>query len=354
MRSRIVGTEFAKAQAKGIQENSEIVIYHDTENQFDDKALAVSFNSERIGYISKSDNIYDIERINFPIKGKVVDFYIKDEFDEKFKRHDVGQLVSCTIEIEDRVKLFQENNVKSFNEEGVIINFNEETHTYTNPTTKNKLTGATTFIKRYYKEFSSDAIHTCVKYWGLEKEIIQGAWDLGRDLAGNFGTGIHKALEFEDLYGVYRKPKDGSRCFNIKHPMLKKIVQEFYELNDSLGFEGDVIPEALITDVENDFCALADRVLVTSWKEKRCRLQDYKVNINFTTPGECNWSELMPLNLPTTKLSKLALQLKFQSQMLEKNGWTVEGCDGFIYTGKWEHHEVDMLKGFDIVRGILI
>lgn len=353
MRSRIVGTEFSLATAKGIQEGSQIKIYHEPSNQYDDKALAVEFNLERIGYIGKTDDIYNIERINFPIIGKVVDFYIKDEFDEKFKRHEIGCLVSATIEIADRVKLVKEDNIKSFNEDGVIINFNENTHTYTNPLNKNILTGSTTYIKKYIQKFPSHALQNCIKYWGLEKEIIQGAWDLSRDCSASFGTGIHKALEFEDLYGSYKKPKDSTRCFNIKHPMLKQIINEFYELNDSLGFEGDVIPEALITDVENNHCALGDRVLVTSWENKTARLQDYKVNIGFDKTGEVKWTDLMPLNLPTNKLSKLALQLKFQAQMLEKSGWTIEGCDGFVYEDEWKHYEVDMLHHFNIITGEL-
>ncbi|WP_439132383.1 hypothetical protein [Polaribacter sp.] len=354
MRSRIVGTEFNPSEAKEIQEGSQITISHEPYNQFDSKALVVLFNDEKIGYISKTDDIYDIERINFPITGKVVDFYIKDESDTKFKKHLVNHLVSCTIEIADRVELKKEDNVKSFNEEGVIINFNEDTHTYTNPITKEFLIGATTYVKKYIQKFPSHALQNCIKYWKLEKEIIQGAWDLSRDCSASFGTSIHKALEFSDLYGSYKKPKDGSRCFQIKHPMLKRIVKEFYELNDKLGFEGDVIPEALITDVENNHCALGDRVLVTSWENKTCRLQDYKVNIKFTEKGEVKWTDLMPLNLPTTKLSKLALQLKFQAQMLEKSGWTIEGCDGFVYAERgWEHHEVDMLHHFNIITGEL-
>ena len=59
------------------------------------------------------------------------------------------------------------------------------------------------------------------------------------------------------------------------------------------------------------------------------------------------------MKLPTTKLGKLSLQLKFQAQMLEKQGWTIEGMDGFIYADGWEHHIVDMLEGFDIINGTI-
>ena len=353
MKSRIVGTQFKQyAPAKEFKEGVELLITHDINNKNDDKALCVSFNCINLGYIPKSCDLYDADRNLFPMTAKVVDFYIREEEDVKFKNHHVGFLVSCNIEVEDIVELDPSNNVKSFNEEGVVINFDEDSHTYTNPLNNNILIGATTYSKMYYHPFSSFALDNCVKYWGLERKLIKSAWDLGRDLSALFGSAIHKALEFSDLYGSYKKPKDGVRCFNIKHPVIKNIVEDFYILNDKLGFIGDIVPEALITDVENNHCALADRVLVTSWSKKHCRLQDYKVNIKFTEKGECKWTDLMPLDLPTTKLSKLALQLKFQSQMLEKNGWTIQGCDGFVFAENgWEHHEVDMLAGFDIIKG---
>lgn len=352
MRSRIVGSEYNPSEAKGIEVGSEIKIYHEPENQFDDKALAVEFNSEKIGYISKTDDIYNIERINFPIIGKIVDFYIKDEFDTKFKRHFENHLVSATIEIADRVVLVKEDNINSINEEGVVINFQELNHIYTNPKNKKILKGSTTYIKKYFHKFSSYALPNCVKYWKLEEEIIKSAWNLSGDVSRDFGTAIHKAIEFEDRYGSYLKPKDGSRCFQIKHPVIQKIVREFYELNDEMGFTGIVHPEALITDVENNHCALSDRFLVTNLEKKECRVQDYKVNIGFDKKGEFKWTELMPLDLPTNKLSKLALQLRFHAQMLEKSGWTVLGADGFVFgEDGWKYYRVDPLRNFDIITG---
>lgn len=139
----------------------------------------------------------------------------------------------------------------------------------------------------------------------------------------------------------------------IKHPFLNSIVQDFFTFYDSLGFTGDVIPEALVSDIENMYCGLADRILVTSWENKTCRLQDYKVNHSFITEGVEKFNNLVPreLGFTGTKLNKLSLQLKFHQQMLAKSGWIVEGFDGFILEDKWIHYEADMLKGFDIITG---
>jgi len=349
MESKIVGTEFAKSEANGMSNGSKLMISHDSGNEFDKNALAVYLEKERIGYIGKNSEIYEIGRDKFPMTAEVVDFYIKKDSDEKFKRHEVGQLVSCTLKI-SKVKNDWVS-MPSFNEDGISVDFNEKEHIYRYG--KSKLTGATTYIKKYIEDFDdSFMIERCSKAWGIEAKTIKKAWNLGGELASTFGTGIHKALEFEDLYRNYRKPKDDSRCFKINHPMIQIIVQDFFDFYDSLGFKGEVKPEALITDVENGMCALADRVLVTSWENKTCRLQDYKVNHSFDQNGKVKFKNLPKgISLPTNKISKLSLQLKVQSTMLEKQGWTIEGVDGFVFDGKWNYYEANTLDGFDIING---
>ena len=353
MKSKIVATEFNPSEAKGITIGSEISIFHEPKNQFDTKALAVLFNGDKIGYIGKSDDVYDIDRINFPIKGKVVDFYIKDEFDEKFKRHEIGNLVSCTIEIADRVKLVKEDNVKSFNEDGVIINFNEETHTYTY---KNRiLKGATTTIKKFIEKFDKDNIlPQCEKYWKIDRKIIKSAWELNRDITAGFGTSIHKMIEFNTLYKDYRKPKDNSRCFKIKHPILNAILDEFEELYDTLNIKGDIIAEALVSDVENDICGLADMLIVTDWDNKICELVDFKVNIEFDKKNSVQFKNIPTyLGFTGSKLDKLALQLRVHQQMLKQSGWTVVGLHAMVFENKWKHYNVKDISKFNILTGEL-
>tara|TARA_R110000822_G_scaffold241380_2_gene370675 strand:+ start:86 stop:1165 length:1080 start_codon:yes stop_codon:yes gene_type:complete len=350
MRTKIVATEYNPSQAEGMKEGSIVNILSEPDNVHDNKALSVVFNNETIGFIGKGTDLYESNRNLFPMTAKVVDFYIREPEDAKFKNHEVGNLVSCNIEVEDIVELDPSNDVKSFNEEGVVINFDEVPHIYTYE--GRILKGATTYIKRYIAEFdSSTIIPRCVSSWGVEASVIRKAWALSGNLSATFGTAIHKALEFEDLYRHYTK-KTGDRCFTIKHPTISRIVEEFYALYQKLGFKGEVIPEALISDVENGHCALGDRIVITNIEEKRCRLQDYKVNHSFDKKGEVKFVNLPNgLTLPTTKLSKLSLQLKFQAQMMEKSGWTVEGFDGFVYTDKWEYYTADTLEGFDIIEG---
>ena len=74
-------------------------------------------------------------------------------------------------------------------------------------------------------------------------KTIKKAWELNRDATATFGTGIHKALKFEDLYRNYRKPKDDTRCSTIKHPLIVKIANDFFGFYDSLGLKEKSFPK---------------------------------------------------------------------------------------------------------------
>ena len=352
-KDRIVATQFSQAKAKGIFQGADLKINHDTNNQFDENALEVLYNNERLGYIGKQSDIYDISREMFPMDAKVVDFYFKQE-EDNFTNHEIGTLVSLTLEIEDVVELNPDDNIPSFNEEGVIINFNEKTHTYTYQ--GRILSGATTTIKKFIEEFDRDTIlPRCEKYWGIDRKIIKSAWELNRDISSGFGTSIHKMIEFNVLYKDYRKPKDNSRCFEIKHPFLNRILDEFETLYHTLNIKGDIVAEALVSDVGNNMCGLADMLIVTDWNNKICELIDFKVNIEFDKKNTVNFKNIpKSLGFTGSKLDKLSLQLGVHQQMLERSGWTVSSLHAMVFEDEWKHYKVKDISNFNIVKGELI
>lgn len=250
--------------------------------------------------------------------------------------------------------LLEKNNLISFNE-NKVINFEPVHHVYTDMQTNTNLTGATTFIKRYIEQFDTEKVSkNCEKQWGLDCDYIKDSWSMNGEISSTFGTSLHMALEFEDKYR-YNLKKNGDRCFQIKHPMIKKIVYDFFLYAKNIGLKGKPYPEALISDTENGICALADRLIVTDPIKKECILCDYKVNYDYDVLGKENFINLPEqINLPTNKLSKLALQLRFQEQMLEKTGWTVTMKLAFVYELEWKHYIVQDLKHFDIMQGKII
>ena len=82
----------------------------------------------------------------------------------------------------------------SFNEPTVEVEFNVEDHTYFYQ--GKQLTGASTIVKQYVPEFNAELIaKNCEKSWGVPAPAIVNMWDSNKDVTGDFGTVVHKALE---------------------------------------------------------------------------------------------------------------------------------------------------------------
>ena len=186
----------------------------------------------------------------------------------------------------------------------------------------------------------------CAKSWGVEQQDIISLWGSNGEVASLFGSAVHKALEHYDTFKKLGSQISSARVVEEnyampKHPILRSIIEEFTEVNKTVG---DVVPEALVTNVDMGFCGQADRILVQNWKDKICRIQDYKVNIGSDESSSKN-KVLEPFdNLPPTKISKYQLQMSFYANLLEMSGWTVAGLDVFVLEDTWKHYELDVLK----------
>lgn len=235
---------------------------------------------------------------------------------------------------------------KSFNEEGVVIDFEPIAHTYKY---KDKpLQGATDFIKKFYKPFDVETIASVLESkWGVPAKVIKDLWESNGGLTSDFGNVVHKALEDYEKFSQYgevissAKGDEKNYCLP-KHPILRAIIEGFITVNQTQ--KGKVVTEALISDVENGICGHADRVLILDEVKKICRIQDYKVNID-SEEIDKKYKVLEPFqDLPSNKLSKYQLQMSVYANMLQKSGWVVEGLDVFVYENEWKHYELGVLK----------
>lgn len=236
--------------------------------------------------------------------------------------------------------------LKSFNEEGIELDYAPVPHIYTY--NGQKLVSATEFTGNQYKEFNSSAIaKTCAKSWDVDEAQIIEMWSANGDLAASLGTLIHAALEHYDRHfamGEKIKAKNGKDNPAMpKHPLLKKIIEEFQLIDNERG-DGKVEVEVLLTDVKNLLCSRADRIIVMG--EKRCRIQDYKINVDSAVEDK-NSKALAPFDkLPANKLTKYAIQLNFERQLLEQAGWTVEGMDIYAYEDGWKYYSLPVIEVF--------
>jgi hypothetical protein len=184
------------------------------------------------------------------------------------------------------------------------------------------------------------------KSWGVEQQDIKDLWDSNTRLSSSFGTVVHHALEHYDRFmklgEIIQEKRELLENYAMpKHPILKSIVMGFKELYKGVG---EIIPEALITDVSSGYCGHADRILIVDKENKICRVQDYKINVGSESISSSS-KALKPFNeLPANKITKYQLQMSFYSNMLEKSGWTVQGLDVFVLEDTWKMFNLEVLK----------
>lgn len=243
------------------------------------------------------------------------------------------------------VPLKNKNIKQSFNEPEVEIIFEPIAHTYYYNGVL--LTSATGYIKKFLKPFDNDMVSFMFgKKHGISKLDIQKIWKDGGEAASDFGTCVHKMIEnwlsnYKNGAVIQFNRGDEENYALPKHPILLKIMREFLQV---FKYNGDMVSEALISNVKKNICGHADLVNVLSWEEKRCRIGDFKINVDSELEDPKN-KVLTPFeDLPPTKLSKYQLQMSVYANMLQESGWKVEGLDVYVLEDEWKHYSLPVLK----------
>lgn len=235
--------------------------------------------------------------------------------------------------------------INSFNEEGIKIEFEPVSHTYFYQ--EKQLTGVTEYIKKFYKPFDTETISSILESkWGIPKKVIEGMWKINGDITSDFGTVVHKLLEYYEKYKSFgdiissKQQIEDNYCLP-KHPVLRKIITEFLLMPQQ---KGEVVTEALVSSIKDNICGQADRIKIIDKDKKICRVGDIKVNIN--SEGVDKKYKILPPfeTLPSNKLSKYQLQMSVYANMLQKSGWVVEGLDVYVYEDGWKYFELPVLK----------
>lgn len=236
---------------------------------------------------------------------------------------------------------------KSFNEEGVGIEFEPIAHTYTYG--EKKLVGATDYIKKFFKPFDVDAISSILETkWGVPQQTIRDMWASNGSLASDFGNVVHASLEnYEkfresgEIITSQKKDQEGNYCLP-KHPILRSIVEGYIEITKDS--KGKIVTEALVSNIKEGVCGQIDRLVILDKEKKICRVEDYKVNIDSEVKDSKN-KVLTPFeDLPSTKLSKYQVQMSVYANMLQASGWTVEGLGVYVYEENWKFFELPVLS----------
>lgn len=335
-----VGISFRPTKNPKIKVGSSLQLVHDQTNKYSSRAIAIQFEGVTLGYIGEKGNLSHEEIFNaLPLEGKVntVSVLLAGEEFAKFSEGEITHLeVSFPMSSDTNGK------IKSFNED-FSVKFLKVEHRYLLGTTE--LLGASKYIKRWIADFDQKGIaRVCANQYGCSIDEVLGFWAGSGHVAAAFGTSIHNALEHFEKFKVIgeivqnKKGLDYNKALPT-HPALRKIVEEFYaqKLQD-----GKVLTEVLVTNVERGLCGTIDRLLITG--DKKCRVQDYKINIGAEEVNR-NMKFLGQMaTLPKTKLSKYQLQLSFYARLLQLSGWEVSGLDVYVYENEWKLYQMDILK----------
>lgn len=204
---------------------------------------------------------------------------------------------------------------------GGEIYYDSVAHVYKNEAGETYLSGSV-FADGTKKPFDTKMIsQKMAKASGVEAQDIVDMWKLKSEVSNGLGTAIHGALE---LYGRYlevcKKMKKDYHLHN--HPILQPIVESFYK-----GREDEkAIYEALVVDHATKRAGQIDRILVIG--RKKCRIQDFKSNIDITDSLDKYWQ-----------------QLSFYAAILTAGGWDVEGLDIFhLLNSEWKTYSNKVLN----------
>lgn len=195
---------------------------------------------------------------------------------------------------------------------GGTVYYDDDTHTYTNQKGEVYLSGSQ-YAKSLEKPFELDKVSDAIgKKFNADPQAIRDMWKLKGDISSGFGTAIHAALEMYGRYDGLAKQIDKDTSLH-DHPVIKKAVQSFYEGREKEKAEYEIF----IVDHQAKRAGQIDRLLITG--DKKCRVQDYKTNSDISKKLDSYW-----------------VQLKFYAEILEANGWIVEGNDIFHWNGEWK------------------
>lgn len=208
---------------------------------------------------------------------------------------------------------------------GDVAYFDPVPHTYEDEQGNRFLSGSTYAHKFGYEfdkrlnaerraEINGVPVQTMLDYWQSKTEIAQ-----------DFGTALHKAMEH---YGKYRNLSlIDERPLGI-HKTFIPIVEAFYRKRH----HETALYEAAVIDLLGLRSGLVDRVVITG--EKECIIEDFKTNGDIYKNFGEEYLQPPVDFLPNTPLGEYVLQLNYYRDIVEEAGWTVKAMRVHWWNGE--------------------
>lgn len=315
---KVVGLSF-RAVKVDLKPNYTVKLIPEPDNKFDPNAVKVQDTAgNMLGYVGKDDPYRPtVLAADGPIDVKVKRANYYEEGDKKlWDKVEVGDLIQLWLEVE--VPSIQDSTfeqVTSYTNEKV--QWSEFHHTCLD-LEGNKLLGGSTYMKQVVGgSFDTIAKNYAIKH-DLKKADVLAYWASLMNVAGSYGTAVHKALEH---YAKF-EPIVGHEDALPRQAHTREIVERFLEVSD---MKNSVI-EPLITDVKMGMSGWVDLLRIVG--EKTVWIEDYKT----AEADPVKWKK---------KVKEYTHQLNFYGTILANFGYTVEKLIIWHWTG--EHWEADVI-----------
>jgi len=204
----------------------------------------------------------------------------------------------------------------------------------------NRFLSGSVYAHKFGYEFDRDTnAERRAEINGVSKQTMLDYWQSKTEIAQDFGTALHKAMEH---YGKYRNLSlIDERPLGI-HKTFEPIVNAFYRKRH----HETALYEAPVVDLINLRSGLVDRVVITG--EKRCIIEDFKTNGDiYKNFGEGFLQPPFDF-LPNTPYGEYVLQLNYYRDIVEEAGWTVEAMRIHWWTGEeWETVPIERVELVD-------
>lgn len=311
---KVVGLSF-RAVKVVLKPHYTVRLIKEPDNKYDPDAVKVQdIAGNLLGYIGKNDPYRPIVlAADKPIEVKVKRANYFSEGDKKlWDKVMAGDLVQLWLEVE--VATIQDSTfekVTSFT--GENVQWSEHHHSCLD-LEGNKLLGGSSYMKQVVGgNFDTIAKDYAIKH-NLKKQDVLDHWASLMNVAGSYGTAIHKAMEH---YAKF-EPIVGHEDALPRQKHTRHIVEKFLQVSDMKN----CIIEPLITDVKMGMSGWIDLLRVINGKT--VWIEDYKT-------AECDpvkWKK---------KLKEYVHQLNFYGTILTNFGYTIEKLIIWHWTGdQWE------------------
>ena len=202
--------------------------------------------------------------------------------------------------------------------------FDEKTHTYLNPETKEYYTGCSSFLSQFEHQFdpTGQILVGSAKKASKERgititpQMLKQEWTNKADYSKAMGTAIHYSLEQMILDNDTKESEE-----------LEKIKDKFKTIFSS--FDGKIVPEVLLYNDLLKISGTSDLVFYHA-DGKTISIGDFKTNEEINTTSKYNQYLLDPVShLQHSNWTHYSLQLSFYAYMMELQGYKVK--DLYLY-----------------------